>query len=135
MAEALLKAGAGEGLTIGSAGLGALEDYPADPEAARLMAAEGLDIGSHRGRHFTPALALETDLILVMDERQKKDCERRVPSAHGRIFLLGHWRPSPDREIPDPFRKGPDVFLQVLKQIRQSVDDWLIHVVPKQRSS
>jgi len=75
------------------------------------------------------------DLILVMDERQKAECERRVPSARGRIYLLGHWQPAPLREIPDPFRKGSEAFLAALEQIRQSVGDWLSHVIAEQRSS
>jgi len=97
------------------------------------MAELGFDISGHRGRQLTSAMALATDLILVMDERQKMECGQMVPSAKGRIFLLGHWQPGDSREIPDPFRKGLGSFKSVLDQISRSVEDWLPRVLSSQR--
>lgn len=95
----------------------------------------GLDISRHRGRQITPAMVLGSDLILVMEERQKAECERMAPSARGRVFLLGHWRPPAAREIPDPFRKGPHAYRKALEQISQSVVDWIPRLKRQQRSS
>ena len=133
MGEALLRAAMDEGMIIGSAGLIAMDGLPADPWAQGIMAECGLDISSHRGRQLTAAIALATDLILVMDERQKKDCERMVPSIRGRVYLLGHWQPVSSREIPDPFRKGPEAFRKALEQINRSVADWIPRLIHKQR--
>ncbi|WP_394366824.1 low molecular weight protein-tyrosine-phosphatase [Mesoterricola silvestris] len=134
MAEALLRSGAGPGVEVGSAGLSALEGLPADGDAQRLMAERGLDLSAHRGRQFTPALAMAADLILVMDERQKRDCEKKAPRVRGRVFLLGHWQPPESREIPDPYRRGPEAFRRALDQIQLSVGDWLPRVNAEQRS-
>ena len=123
--EALLRAALGPKPTVNSAGLAALEGCPPDPEARRLMAERGLDISGHRGHQFIPAMALSADLVLVMEEAQKEDCERIVPSARGRIFLLGHWRPPGLRDIPDPFRKGPEAARRAVEQIAGAVADWL----------
>lgn len=120
-------------MTVASAGLAALEGVPADATAQRLMAGLGLDISDHRGRQLTSAMALRTDLILVMDERQKMECGQMVPSATGRIFLLGHWQPDAAREIPDPFRKGPGAFQAALDQISRSIEDWLPRLKSSQR--
>jgi protein-tyrosine phosphatase len=120
-------------MTIESAGLIAMKGLPADPWAQEIMAECGLDISSHRGRQLTAPLALAADLILVMDERQKRDCERMIPSIRGRVYLLGHWQPDSSREIPDPYRKGREAFLQALKQIDQSVADWIPRLVHEQR--
>ncbi|MBI4913940.1 MAG: low molecular weight phosphotyrosine protein phosphatase [Acidobacteria bacterium] len=130
IAEALLRASL-PGVAVESAGLGALEGHPADAEALRLLAERGLDHGAHRGRQFTPAMALEADLVFVMDRDQKEACEALVPAARGRVFLLGHWLAPERREIPDPFRRGPEAFRATLEHIEQSVAAWLPRLSPK----
>jgi protein-tyrosine phosphatase len=133
MAEVLLQSALGEAINIGSAGLIALQGFPADPLAQAIMAEGGLDISRHRGRQLTAAIALASDLILVMDERQKDNCLRMVPSLRGRVYLLGHWQPTSFREIPDPFQRGPEAFRKALEQISHSVADWIPCLIHKQR--
>lgn len=133
IAEGLLRSSLGPEVVVESAGLDALEGHPADAEAQRLMAERGLDISAHRGRQLTPDLALAADLILVMDRAQKAACELRIPSARGRVFLLGHWLPEPRQEIPDPFRRGPEAFRENLNHIDQSVTAWLPKLIPHPR--
>jgi protein-tyrosine phosphatase len=128
--EALLRERVQGQVEVSSAGLSALEGYPADLEAQRLMAEFGTPIAGHRGRQLTAALAMGSDLIFVMDARQKADCERAIPSARGRVFLLGHWRPEGMKEIPDPYRRGAEAFRVALDQIDQAVKDWVPHVIP-----
>ena len=135
MAEGLLKSLLPPPFQVASAGLNALVGLPADPEAQRLMAGAGLDISGHLGRQLTCEMATEADLILVMDELQKGWCGLMCPSALGRIFLLGHWRPAGSREIQDPFRRGPEIFRAVFEHIRQSVSDWPPRLAPQQRSA
>ena len=135
MAEALLRSSLPKGIYVESAGLEALVGQPADPEARRILARQGLDISAHRGRQLTPEMALAVDLILVMDLPQKAWCEQMIPSALGRIFLLGHWLPSPPREIADPFRQGSDAFATAFESIRQSVVSWLPQLIHEQRSA
>jgi protein-tyrosine phosphatase len=129
MAAALLQAALGGTVAVASAGLEALEDLPAAPIARRLLAERGLDLSRHRGRRFTPALALAADLILVMDEGQKEACQRIAPSVRGRVFLLGHWRPSSARAVADPFQKGAERFQDTLQHISLCVADWLAHLI------
>ena len=137
MAEYLLKTalntGAGPGVGVESAGLGALHGRAADPEAERLMAQRGIDMSAHRGRMLTPKFALAADLILVMDRQQKASCEQLAPSARGRVFLLGHWLPANEQEIVDPFHRGPEAFREALTHIDQAVAAWLPRLLPPQR--
>ena len=135
MAEALLREQLPPDLQVDSAGLAALEGHPADPEAQRLVAAAGLDLSTHAGRQLTAEMMLAADLILVMDEGQKAWCGQLAPSALGRIFLLGHWRPEAEREIRDPFQRGPEAFRAAYECIRQSVSDWLPRLAHEQRSA
>lgn len=135
MAEALLRDQLPADLRIESAGLAALEGHPADPEAQRLVAAAGLDLSAHVGRQLTPEMMLAADLILVMELEQKAWCGQMAPSALGRIFLLGHWRSDAEREIQDPFRRGPEAFRAAFERIRESVSDWLPRLAHEQRSA
>ncbi len=135
MAEALLRSVLPKGIYVESAGLEALVGQPPDPEAQRVMAQQGLDISAHRGRQLTPEMALAVDLILVMDLPQTAWCEQMMPSALGRVFLMGQWLPVPLREIADPFRQGPEAFAAAFERIRQSVASWLPQLIHEQRSA
>jgi protein-tyrosine phosphatase len=134
IAEALLQAAIGPGIRVESAGFNALQGQPPDPEAQRIMNQVDLDISGHRGRQLTEEMALNADLILVMEEAQKSICEGLVPSIRGRVFLLGHWFRSSPREIPDPYQLGPEATRHAFELIRQSVASWLPHFKQKQRS-
>lgn len=133
IAEGLLRAALGPSVQVASAGLNALVDVPPDPEGVRIMREEGHDISSHRGRQFTPDMAREADLILVMDAQQKEWCTQLAPSARGRIFLLGHWLSTPPRDISDPYCQGPAFFRQVYEDIHRSVSAWVPHLLSEQR--
>jgi len=131
LGKALLQAAVGPEKQVESAGLTALEGYPPHPLVQQLAAERGLDLSGDRGRQLTQAIALGADLILVMDERQKTDCERLAPSARGRLFLLGHWQPAAQREIPDPAQGGPAAIQRSYEQISRAVSDWVPHLVQR----
>lgn len=131
LAEALLRNSLGPAFTVGSAGLGALVGHPAHEESCRIAEDQGLDLKAHRGRSFSPELALSTDLILVMDLAQKAACEALVPSARGRVFLLGHWLPEPDREIADPIQRGPEAHRLAHQHIQRALQPWLVRLSPR----
>lgn len=137
MAEHLLRASLGaaqsEEVIVESAGMGALHGRSADPEAEHLMAARGIDLSGHRARMLTTKAALSADLILVMEQGQKTRCEQMVPSARGRVFLLGHWLPSDQQEIADPYRQGTQAFRAALDHIERSVATWLPRLTHPQR--
>ena len=135
LAEALLRSALPGPAQVESAGLAALVGAPADPEAARLARAAGLDLSAHRGRQVTPELALGAELVLVMDLAQKAWCEALLPSVRGRVFLLGHWRPAGEREIADPYRRGAEAFLAAWQRIQLAVADWLPRLNSERRSA
>lgn len=135
IAEGLFRAALEPAIQVASAGLKALVDAPAHPEAVRLMAGDGHDISAHRGRQLTADMAREADVILVMDADQKEWCTQQCPSARGRIFLLGHWLSRPSQAIEDPYGQEPAVFRQVYDDIQESVSAWIPHLLSKQRSA
>lgn len=123
MAEALLRARAPKSANavISSAGIAALVGEPADPTAIRLMQERDLDISAHRARQFSPELAMDADLIMVMEQAHLQPLYSISPSARGKVHTLGKWDGS---EIPDPYRKSPEYFEHVLGLIEQGVDAW-----------
>ena len=123
MAEALLrKALRGqEDITVESAGLGALVDWPASEHAEVLLRERGMDISSHRAQQVTPELVQKADLILVMESGHKKAIEAQDTTARGKVFRLGEWQ---DTDIADPFRQSQQVFADALAKIDEGVASW-----------
>lgn len=124
MAEALLKQATRDvsDLTVSSAGLGAVVDYPAAEHAEVLMAERGLDISGHRARQLTPDLIYTSDLILVMESKHKHAIDEADETARGKVYRLCEWR---DQDIPDPFQQPRESFEKTLLLIEQGVQDWV----------
>lgn len=122
MGEYLLRRGAAEaGVTVASAGLGALVGHGADPLAVEVMAEHGIDIGAHRAQQLTSQLVKEHELILVMELWQQREIERLYPFARGRVHLLGKWG---GVEIADPYKQPKTVFVEAFEKIDRACDEW-----------
>ncbi|WP_038212307.1 low molecular weight protein-tyrosine-phosphatase [Xenophilus azovorans] len=109
------------GVSVSSAGTGALAGHPADAAAQALMARRGLDLGAHRARQISPELCRQADLILAMDDTQRRHIEALYPPARGRVFRLGHVA---QVDVPDPYRQGQAAFEQALELIDAGVQAW-----------
>jgi protein-tyrosine phosphatase len=108
-------------ITVSSAGTGALIGHPADPIAQALMAERELDLGYHRARQVTQAMCVEADLILTMDEGQRRHIENNYPLTRGRVFRLAE---TAKLNIPDPYRMGQEAFEHALQLIDAGVKTW-----------
>ena len=124
MAEAVLRNALGEdsGVSVESAGLGAMVDWPAAQHAEDLMKARGLDISRHRARQLTPEIVSKADLILVMEQGHKRAIEAEDSTARGKVFRFGEWQ---DRDIEDPFQQPRTEFERALNEIDNCTKDWV----------
>lgn len=120
MAQALLAAELPH-MRVVSAGVGALVGRPPDPLAQALMRARGLEIGGYRAQQIDQPLCQGADLILTMDEDQRKHIEARFPLNRGKVFRLGDVA---GVDIPDPYRRGPAAFQNALQLIDAGVQAW-----------
>lgn len=111
-----------DGITVASAGLGALAGNPADPLAVDVGRAQGLDLSAHRARQLAAWMCQQADLILVMEAAQKAELERQFPLARGKVFRLGHYR---GFDIADPYRQPREAFEEAWAAIAQGVADWV----------
>lgn len=123
MAEALLRDAlrGQEGITVESAGLGALVDRPADDNAIELMRERGIDITAHRARQLTPDMVTAADLVLVMEAGHKRVIDENEPVARGKIHRLGEWQ---NADIADPYRQPRAAFEASLAEIDKGVKSW-----------
>jgi len=125
IAEGLLKYQLSESypeIQISSAGITAMVNHPADLCAQQLMKEKkNVDISLHRARQITIEIALQSDLILVMELEHQKQLEYRFPVVCGRVHRLGKWG---GFDIPDPYKRSIQVFEHTLSLIEQGVQDW-----------
>lgn len=124
MAEALLASAlrGQDGITVESAGLGALVGHPADDYAIELMDELGTDIRAHRARQIHPDMVRAADLVLVMESGHKRAIDEADPTARGKVHRLGEWQ---DRDISDPYRQSKDAFADALADIEDGVSSWV----------
>ena len=110
-------------LTISSAGLGAMVNHPMEATAKQLLTEQGIDAAAHRARQLTPAMLLEAELVLGMEQSHVDRMTRMMPAASGRVFTLDKWLQA--RDIPDPYGQQRPAFEHVYQLISHGVDSWL----------
>ncbi len=82
----------------------------------------GLNIEDHKAQQFTSSLALNYDLILVMEKEHISKLTIISPESRGKIMLFGHWHNGID--IPDPYRKSSAAFEYVYELLEISAKKW-----------
>lgn len=113
-------------ISIDSAGLHAVVGNPPADEAQLLMQNIGIDISEHRAKQIDGLLVSNSDLILTMDEAQKKEILFRFHYAYGRVHSLGKWGKF---AIPDPFGDTIEAFNNCLHLIQKGFLDWKERIV------
>lgn len=107
---------------IGSAGIAALEGQGADELASEVAQAHGLSLEGHVARQFTPELARDQDLILVMEPGHRAEILKQNPQLAGRIMLFDRW--TGDRGIVDPYRRSREMHEVVFSRISEAAKAW-----------
>jgi protein-tyrosine phosphatase len=94
---------------------------PPDPRAIAAARRRGIDLSALRARLLLPQDFTRFDLLLVMDERNRRDALALAPrggsgeSASARLRLLLDYAPELGlREVPDPYYGGPAGFEHML---------------------
>ncbi len=107
---------------VSSAGLVGLVGQDMESTARAVAEENGLDCGTHVARKLDSELCRDSDLILVMESRQKERLGRAFPEASGKTFLLTHWNGGHD--IPDPYKRGRDAFERIYPPMREATKAW-----------
>lgn len=106
---------------ISSAGIAAVVGKPADKNVQEILLENNIDCSAHIARQLTSAMLLEVDLVLVMEQEQRREIEYKFPSSCGKVHLLGKWG---NFDIPDPYKKSKQFFRETYDLIVQGVDQW-----------
>ena len=124
MAEALLNRAlrGQDGITVESAGLGALVGHPASDYSIELMEEMGVDISGHRARQIHPDMVRDADLVLVMEAGHKRAIDDADATARGKVYRLCEWQ---DRDIDDRYRQPKAAFADALEDIEEGVASWV----------
>lgn len=102
---------------VASAGISAIEGFPATEETIRAMDEEGIDVSRHQSQRLSIGLISEADKIYVMEHMHKDYILSLYPQAAEKVSLLS----DQDQGIPDPIRMSPSVYKSTLEIIKQHV--------------
>lgn len=113
-------------IVAGSAGISALDGYPASEETVRVMQENGLDVSRHASRRLTGAMVRTADKIYVMESFHKEAILRSWPEAGEKVHLLTEFaadekQRSSEIDIPDPIRMPDNFYKNVFRTIRGCV--------------
>ncbi len=122
--------GHGDEYQISSAGTIGLEGNLSPPETIEVGKELGVDLTPHRARRLTAELIEASDWILGMELAHCRAALELVPSAAGRIRLLGHFADPGGGEVPDPYgraakahRRSAEVILTALPGLLESLEE------------
>ncbi|MEE8401938.1 MAG: low molecular weight protein arginine phosphatase [Candidatus Hydrothermarchaeaceae archaeon] len=115
MAEGLLKKMHGD-FSVSSAGVSALYNRGASPEALKVMQEYGVDISSHISRQIDGDMVDDADLVLTMERHQEEFLKRMDPEAEGKIFNLKDYAGTYG-DIEDPYGESIEFYQGVAREI------------------
>lgn len=97
--------------------------------ALEAAADRGFDLSRHRSRAVTEEMARNAEVILVMEQRQKRKLLSSIARLDTPVLLLGDLDPgSIDRRtIPDPIDQSREVFERVFSRIDACCADLVAH--------
>jgi protein-tyrosine-phosphatase len=120
MAEGIARsraAGASE-VSFTSAGLYALDGAPAAPNAVEAAGEIGVDVGSHRARSITRAIAERADVIYVMASSHRDALLTMEPALGDKVELL-----DPEgQDIADPYGSDIEAYRRARDHIVRAVE-------------
>ncbi len=132
MAERILKAHLKQQrknhIHISSAAMLDMKGADADPVAAALLVENGYDGSGHRSSVLTEDHIDRADLVLVMENSQKRLVLDRFPKADGRVQLLKSYSENysdADPDIQDPYRMSIYYYRICFSEIYLSVQGLL----------
>ncbi|HKM95535.1 MAG TPA: protein tyrosine phosphatase [Buttiauxella sp.] len=109
---------------IDSAGLDARVGEGAERKSVEVAAQNGLSLEGHRGQAFSSSLAMQYDLILVMEKSQLERIKKNYPEVSGKTMLFGHWQNQ--LQIGDPYNKSREMHQLVYTQLAQGTARWVL---------
>ena len=111
-----------ERINVSSAGIHALDGNHAEPLAVRAVAKLGIDIGEHRARLLTRAIANSADLILGMERNHLSPIKSALRWRKPKPRLITEFNPQAvDKDIWDPYGRPFEAYETCLQTLRPCI--------------
>jgi low molecular weight protein-tyrosine phosphatase len=127
-------ADAGLMVTVDSAGTSRYHlGEPAHPDTLAEAARRGVTI-DHRANQFTSGDFDRFDLVVAMDESNRRELERLAPDdgAREKLVLLRSFAPGgTDHDVPDPWGRPPSAHAEMFDVIEAACDGLVAHVAAR----
>jgi protein-tyrosine phosphatase len=128
-------AAAGLAVEVDSAGTSRYHlGEPAHPNTLSEAAQRGIEI-EHRARQFTSADFDRFDLVVAMDEANRRELSRLAPDdeARHKIVLLRSFvgDGSGHQDVPDPWGLPPSAYVDMFDIVESACDGLVAHVVAR----
>jgi protein-tyrosine-phosphatase len=111
-----------ENWIIESAGVWAINGYPASKSAIQAMNEIGLDLNDHHSQPVTELLIDEFDLVLCMELEQVFFLKKNFPFSKEKIFLLSEMAGN-TQEIWDPVGLSMSSYKETAKEMLSIMED------------
>ena len=113
--------------SVMSAGISAVDGFPATEETVKAMREEGIDVSAHRSRRLRPEMIRTAARIFVMEEIHREWILSAMPESAGKVSLLSEFLPQDGgpagyRDVPDPIRMSSGFYKDVLDVIRRCLE-------------
>jgi protein-tyrosine-phosphatase len=113
----------GLGYTASSAGLSAMDGFPASRNAVKAMDSyPGADLSGHRSRMLRPDDVANAHLILTMCRSHKQYLLSMYPHAYQKVFTLKEYAYGAEADIDDPYGGDEGIYRQSADEIAQAVE-------------
>ncbi len=122
LGERLLQKALPGGISVASAGIGALVGQPADDTAREVASDKGVSLDGHVARQFTPEMGAEQDLILVMEPGHRRQILREAPQLQGRVMLFDQWTGAIG--IADPYKRPRAFHEATFDEVHRAAHAW-----------
>ncbi len=124
---------AGLAVTVDSAGTSRYHlGEGAHPNTLEEGARRGVAI-EHRARRFTPGDFQKFDLVVAMDESNRRALRDLAPDdeARSKIVLLRSFATGGDHDVPDPWGLPPSAYSTMFDIIEAACDGLVAHVAAR----
>lgn len=137
MAKALLEQeianrGLQNQISVDSAGVYAVVGAPASRGSVVAMQARGLDLSEHRAKQLADAHVQAADIILVMEEEQRRLIFNRWPQALRKTFLLSEMAGEHD-DVADPYGLEQEAYDQTAELLSDYVQEGMPRILRRLR--
>ncbi len=112
---------------VKSAGVWAVQGEPATEETIAVLQELGIDAKPHRSQPLDWDLLEWADLVLTMEEWQKRQIVAKAPEVKDKVFTLPEFV-GEEGDVPDPYGTARHAYRQIRDRIQRLVEKMLVKI-------